>query len=380
MKTNNKSFTLTELLIVLALLSILFLILILILFPSKILSNARNIQRTSDLRNIEKTIKLLHTLDPNFSLSDYLSANTLYISLPDSSSTCGSYLSNLPSLPSGWQYHCSSNPLKTDGTGWIPIPFSNFKFLNLPKLFIDPLNKPPFYYTFAINNNGFELTALKENNNEEIIVSSLNERITPISRGGSTGGSLTTFLKTIGGSFDDMAHSIQQTSDGGYIVAGESASDFLIVKLNSSGNIQWAKTIGGTDYDYAYSIQQTSDGGYMVAGWSYISSIYADFLIIKLDSLGNIQWEWAKTIDGSGYDEAFSIQQTSDGGYIVAGSSASFSSSWDSLIIKLNSSGNIQWAKTIGGTNDDIAYSIQQTSDGGYIVAGYSGLLIMRIS
>ena len=289
MKTNNKSFTLTELLIILALLSILFLILILILFPSKILSNARDIQRTSDLRNIEKTIKLLYTLDPNFSLSNYLSSNTLYISLPDSSSTCGSHLSNLPSLPSGWQYHCSSNPLNTDGTGWIPIPFSNFKFLNLPKLFIDPLNKPPFYYTFTINNNGFELTALKENNNEEIIVSSLNEKITPITRGGSTGGSLTTFLKVIGGTDDEFAYSIQQTSDGGYIVAGESWSfsssyDFLIIKLNSSGNIQWAKTIGGTNDDTASSIQQTSDGGYIVAGYNSAAS-----LIIKLNSSGNIE-------------------------------------------------------------------------------------------
>jgi uncharacterized protein (DUF2147 family) len=120
--------------------------------------------------------------------------------------------------------------------------------------------------------------------------------------------------------------------------------------------------------DFAYSIQQTSDGGYIVAGFSYSSSSSLDFLIIKLNSSGNIQW--AKTIGGTNSDYTYSIQQTSDGGYIVAGYSYSFSSYSDSLIIKLNSSGNIQWAKTIGGTNSDGVYSIQQTSDGGYIVAG----------
>jgi uncharacterized delta-60 repeat protein len=185
-------------------------------------------------------------------------------------------------------------------------------------------------------------------------------------------------IRAIGGTNGDVASSIQQTSDGGYIVAGNTLSfgagnqDFLIIKLNSSGNIQWSRAIGGIDSDQAQSIQQTSDGGYIVAGLIYflIPGNY-DVLIIKLDSSGNIQW--SRAIGGTNYDSAVSIQQTSDGGYIVAGRTRSFGAgNYDALIIKLNSSGNIQWSRAIGGTNEDDAVSIQQTSDGGYIVAGYT--------
>jgi uncharacterized delta-60 repeat protein len=182
-------------------------------------------------------------------------------------------------------------------------------------------------------------------------------------------------IRAIGGTNGDYANSIQQTSDGGYIVAGGTNSfgaggDILIIKLDSSGNIQWSRAIGGTDDDYANSIQQTSDGGYIVAGYTYSFGAGSyDFLIIKLNSSGNIQW--SRAIGGTGYDEALSIQQTSDGGYIVAGYTNSFGAGrFDALIIKLNSSGNIQWSRAIGGTNGDYANSIQQTSDGGYIVAG----------
>jgi uncharacterized delta-60 repeat protein len=177
-------------------------------------------------------------------------------------------------------------------------------------------------------------------------------------------------IRAIGGTNYEFTESIQKTSDGGYIVAGSTGSDFLIIKLDSSGNIQWSRAIGGTNSDIARSIQQTSDGGYIVAGFtnSFGAGNY-DVLIIKLNSSGNIQW--SRAIGGIGYDEAYSIQQTSDGGYIVAGYTGSFGAGgYDVFIIKLDSSGNIQWSRAIGGTNIDIANSIQQTSDGGYIVAG----------
>jgi uncharacterized delta-60 repeat protein len=188
---------------------------------------------------------------------------------------------------------------------------------------------------------------------------------------------INSMIRAIGGTNGDAVFFIQQTSDGGYIVAGWTTSfgagnrDFLIIKLNSSGNIQWSRAIGGTNYDRALSIQQTSDGGYIVAGNTYsFGAGNSDFLIIKLDSSGNIQW--SRAIGGTNNDVAYSIQQTSDGGYIVAGWTASFGAGGDALIIKLNSSGNIQWSRAIGGTNNDGAESIQQTSDGGYIVAGYT--------
>jgi prepilin-type N-terminal cleavage/methylation domain-containing protein len=186
------------------------------------------------------------------------------------------------------------------------------------------------------------------------------------------------WAKTYGGRFYDEARAIIQTSDGGYILAGTTQfSDgtyALVIKLDSSGNIQWAKTykkIGGED---AYSIIQTSDGGYILAGRGSIFG-YTDVLVIKLDSSGNIQW--AKGFGGSSsYDEAYSIIQTSDGGYILAGiTEPSGTGIGNVLVIKLDSSGNIQWVKTYRIGYHDVAYSIIQTSDGGYILVGvtYSG-------
>ncbi len=203
--------------------------------------------------------------------------------------------------------------------------------------------------------------------------------------------------KSLGGSDYDFANSIQQTADSGYIVAGSSRSndgdvsgnhgsyDYWIVKLKKTGAIQWQKSLGGSNVDEATSIQQTTDGGYIVAGYSFSNdgdvtghhSNY-DYWIVKLKKSGAIQWQ--KSLGGIGYDEAYSIQQTADGGYIVAGASTSNDGdvsgnhgSNDYWIVKLNKTGAIQWQKSLGGSSNDYAYSIQQTADGGYIAAGYSG-------
>jgi uncharacterized protein YuzE/arginine repressor len=182
------------------------------------------------------------------------------------------------------------------------------------------------------------------------------------------------WAKTYGGTGYDEAYSVQQTSDGGYIVAGYTNSfgagydDIFLIKTDANGNIQWAKTYGGTYSDWAYSVQQTSDGGYIVAGRTRSFSAGGVFLI-KTDANGNIIW--AKTYGGAG---ASSVQQTSDGGYIVAGWTRSFGTGWDDdiFLIKTDANGNVIWAKTYGGAGDDVASSVQQTSDGGYIVAGYT--------
>jgi uncharacterized delta-60 repeat protein len=186
------------------------------------------------------------------------------------------------------------------------------------------------------------------------------------------------FEKTIGGSGDDFAHSITQSSDGGYVVAGYTSSfgagsyDFYVVKLDSSGNVVWTKTIGGSGDDQAWSIIRSSDGNYVVAGWTNSFGSNYDFYVVKLDSSGNIIW--TKTIGGSGDDQAWSIIQSSDGGYVVAGRTSSFGAGgWDFYVVKLDSSGNVQWTKTIGGPgSQDEAWSIIQSSDGGYVVAGWS--------
>ena len=189
--------------------------------------------------------------------------------------------------------------------------------------------------------------------------------------------------KSLGGSGTDVAYSIQQTTDGGYIVAGGSHSnngdvsgnhgdyDYWVVKLDHEGNIQWQKSLGGSNYDYARSIQQTADGGYIVAGWSNsnngdVSGNHGnfDYWVVKLDNTGGIQWQ--KSLGSSGFEVAYSVQQTTDGGYIVAGENGYY------LVIKLDYEGNIQWQKSLGGSTVEEGRSIQQTAEGGYIVAGSS--------
>ena len=202
--------------------------------------------------------------------------------------------------------------------------------------------------------------------------------------------------KCYGGTSTDEATSVKQSIDGGYIVAGWSSSndsdvtgnhgdiDCWIIKLDSTGALQWQKSYGGTDWDDAESIQQTNDGGYIFSGFSGSTNGDVvgnhggfDYWVVKLDGTGNIQWQ--KCYGGTNNEGAYSIQQTNDGGYIVAGSSASNDGDvagnhggGDYWIVKLDSTGTLQWQRCYGGTNDDEAFSIQQTTDGGYIVAGES--------
>jgi uncharacterized delta-60 repeat protein len=184
--------------------------------------------------------------------------------------------------------------------------------------------------------------------------------------------------KTYEDLWDEYACSVQQTADGGYILAGYTCyfltglSDMWLVKTNSNGDMEWNKTHGGTGDDGAYSVQQTTDGGYIVAG--YTTSFGAggyDFWLVKTNSTGDMQWD--RTYGGKGEDRAYSGQQTSDGGYIAAGSTGSFGAGEEDIwLVKTNSSGDMEWNKTHGGTGDDGAYSVQQTTDGGYIAAGYT--------
>ncbi|MFN8284996.1 MAG: T9SS type A sorting domain-containing protein [Chitinophagales bacterium] len=217
--------------------------------------------------------------------------------------------------------------------------------------------------------------------------------------------------KDLGGSDDDMLNSIKQTADGGYILGGSSASyisgdkienncpfldslnsankyDFWIVKLNSTGNIEWQNTIGGNLSDDLKSIEQTTDGGYIFGGNSnsYMSCDKAehqkgidDYWVVKVNSLGVIEWQ--KTIGGNKTDILEEIKLTADGGYILAGESESAISgdktdtcrgNYDYWLVKINESGNIQWQKTIGGNDYEYLKSVVLTTDGGYLLGGYS--------
>ncbi len=184
------------------------------------------------------------------------------------------------------------------------------------------------------------------------------------------------WARTYGGIDFDRAFFIQQTSDGGYIAAGYTASggagisDFWVLKLSLAGVIEWQYTYGGNGDDVAYAVQETSDEGYVIAGYTYSFGIgESDYWILKLTSEGEIEWQF--TYGGIGDDTAYAIQETSDGGYIVAGYTHPFGApTSDTWILKLTSEGDIEWQHNYGGTGDDKAYSVQETSDGGYIVAG----------
>ncbi len=200
--------------------------------------------------------------------------------------------------------------------------------------------------------------------------------------------------KTYGGSAFEELYSIQQTTDGGYVTIGVTLSnngdvsgnhggvDFWVVKLTESGAIQWKKAYGGSNNEWPFSLKQTNDGGYIMAGLAMsnngdVSGNHGDrdCWVVKLNGAGGIQWQ--KTLGGSGADEAFYVKQTSDNGYIVAGSSGSndgnvsgnhgFDDAW---VVKLSETGAIQWQKSLGGSSTDIARCIIQTMDGGYIMAG----------
>ncbi len=182
--------------------------------------------------------------------------------------------------------------------------------------------------------------------------------------------------KTFGGENDDGAYSVIQTSDGGYALAGWTNSygagggDFWLVKTDSSGNEEWNKTFGGENYDWAYSVIQTSNGGYAIAGFTASYGAGGDdFWLVKTDSSGNE--EWNKTYGGSSLDRAYSVIQTSDGGYALAGSTYSYGvGARDLWLVKTDSSGNEEWNKTYGGGGGDLANSVIQTSDEGYVLAG----------
>jgi uncharacterized delta-60 repeat protein len=184
--------------------------------------------------------------------------------------------------------------------------------------------------------------------------------------------------KTYGGNGSETASSIKETADGGYIVAGwtssfgEGRADFWVLKLNPDTSVAWQKSYGGADWDYAYSIQEASGGGYIVAGYTYSLGLGGpDFWILKLNSDGSVAWQ--NNYGESSNEGLWSIDQTSDGGYIAGGWTSSFGAGVDDFwIIRLNSSGIVAWQKTYGGGSYDCARSIQETSDGGYIVAGYS--------
>ncbi len=200
--------------------------------------------------------------------------------------------------------------------------------------------------------------------------------------------------KSFGGSRDEEGNHIELTNDGGYILAGYTRSidgdivenkglyDFWVLKLDDQGNLEWQKTYGGTEDDKAFAIHQTIDGGYIVGGHSNSNNGdvngnngYQDYWVVKLNHIGEITWE--KSFGGSENDYLESIEQTSEGGYILAGASSSNDGDvsgnhnyFDYWVLKLTNSGDIEWQKSLGGSRNDWGYSVVQCDNGDYVVAG----------
>jgi len=180
----------------------------------------------------------------------------------------------------------------------------------------------------------------------------------------------------------DIAYSVQETSDGGYIMVGMGGGGTFVylVKTDSEGDMEWSNNFGGArldeEYpmsgeDMGYSVQQTKEGGYIITGYTCSAASHADVYLVKTDSEGNM--EWSNTYGGEKWETGWSVKQTDDGGYIIAGETLSFGAgSRDVYLVKTDSEGNMEWNSTYGGTGNDVGYSIQETDDGEYIITGYT--------
>jgi hypothetical protein len=186
------------------------------------------------------------------------------------------------------------------------------------------------------------------------------------------------WTRTVGGTSHDWGNSVQQTTDSGYIVVGSTESfgsgrqDVYLVKTDVNGATSWSRTFGGDSGDYGCSVQQTFDGGYIVAGYTYsFGAGGADFYVIRTNAHGDTSW--TKTYGGASLDYGYSIQQTTDSGYIITGYAASYGAgNGDVYLIKIDPDGDTLWTKTFGSAGYDCGLSVRQTADGGYVIAGYT--------
>jgi hypothetical protein len=182
--------------------------------------------------------------------------------------------------------------------------------------------------------------------------------------------------QTYGANGPESALSLVATSDGGYALAGytrafpHGSAYFWLVKTDAYGNMEWNRRYGGTEYEIAWSLVATSDGGYALAGYTRsFGAGESDFWLVKTDNQGNM--EWNRTYGGPNMEQAYSVVETSDGGYALAGTTYSFGAGGsDFWLVKTDESGNMEWNKTYGRTYNDYAQALVETADGGYVIAG----------
>ncbi|MBA3648664.1 MAG: T9SS type A sorting domain-containing protein [Chitinophagales bacterium] len=189
------------------------------------------------------------------------------------------------------------------------------------------------------------------------------------------GGNLT-WTKTIGGSADDYGKFIALTHDGNIVLGattnsyGAGDNDFFLVKADFDGNVLWTKTIGGIANDDMWSMHVTTDGGFIMTGVTFsYGNGKGDCYLAKADAVGDV--EWTRTFGGEGNDRGNSVNETSDGGYIMTGTLIPAGDSvGDAYLVKTDANGNKLWEKIFGGLNDDNGNSVIESSDEGLVIAG----------
>ncbi|MFZ5644793.1 MAG: hypothetical protein ACOY46_14505 [Bacillota bacterium] len=183
--------------------------------------------------------------------------------------------------------------------------------------------------------------------------------------------------KSYGAGGDDLGVNVRQTGDGGYIIAADSQrgserSKMLLIKTGAAGEAQWMKYFGGNGDKHAASVILTDDGGFVLAGRVYSDSTGGyDVCLLKTGPRGNVEWE--KSFGGKGWDIPASVEQTSDGGYIVTGHTYSYGGGEsDVYLLKTGPKGDLEWERFFGGRDLEVGRNVRQTGDGGYLVAGWS--------
>jgi len=187
------------------------------------------------------------------------------------------------------------------------------------------------------------------------------------------------WTRTFGGVDYDCGFGVQQTADGGYIIVGTSSSfnpywlyTLYLIKTDPLGVEQWHRLYGGTsNFDHGYGVEQTSDGGYIVTGIAGSTGAgMGDVWVLKTDAEGIAQW--TRTWGQDYFEAGYSVQETADGGYIVAGYHSNYAGEFDALLLKYSASGDLLWTQLYGGIGQQEAYDVKQTLDGGYILTGYT--------
>lgn len=180
--------------------------------------------------------------------------------------------------------------------------------------------------------------------------------------------------RTYGADLNEIGACVQQTSDGGFVVAGRRGvqdHDSLLLRIDADGNLLWERTYDAGDDDRAHAVRETSDGGFVLTGQAWFGiGIFGnyDFYVVKTDAAGNLEWTGVYKHEDSGNDVALAIEEIAGGGYIIGGTTQS--SVWDAMLVRTDALGNELWKRTYGGSFADECNDLRVTSDGGFVLTG----------